>query len=370
STAAAATSTAAAATSTAAAATSTAAAATSTAAADVITAAAATSTAAAATSTAAADVITAAASRASELRAYVASREADVRSTADRELQRAQERRDRVKSTIERLEKELTEAYDTAVRQGMPAGLVSEPKGWLEALYGRLEAARQLEAKQREEQQAAADAGATLALMGREVTGLLAEEEAAVNKQRVGLEAVTGSMLVAAAVGRVRAADRGLRMQGPHGQGLGDASGAAAGLQAWREVLVGGVHVHVPPEGVTQVSQDPRVACRAAWALSYPPSLGLLRRAVAVCEAPGPVEGAARGVLHGCDQMTVLLCERHLRQPLRWLESRLQEQRKTAENHGTSSLKDLGLPVLLPALEAVRGRTELLRAWREMHRAD
>lgn len=74
----------------------------------------------------------------------------------------------------------------------------------------------------------------------------------------------------------------------------------------------GGITLMVPPEGYVDTGSsggeaDPARAARAGWAASYPPALGLLRRAVAGCCEPEPVEGAAVGIAHACDTMTVML---------------------------------------------------------------
>ncbi|GLC48768.1 hypothetical protein PLESTB_000145900 [Pleodorina starrii] len=316
---------------------------------------------------AAASAATAASLRAAELRAYVNSRATDVRATADRELQRARERLDRINATIARLRQQIVEEYDTAVAHGLPDGVVPEPRAWLEDVQARLDAARQVEAAHRAEKQAAAAAGATVALMGKEVGALLSSEEAAVTRQRVGLEAVAGSLLVATALDRLRAADRGLRAG--HGHGHGHGQQLEPGPE-WRSVLVGGVTMLLPPEGATSLASDPRLAARADWCLAYPPAVGLLRYAVSAATQVEPAEMAARGIAHGFDQMTVLLCERHLRHPIRMLESRLQDQRKTADHQGTAKLRGHGLVMLLPALEAVRLCIELLRTWKEHHMAE
>lgn len=55
----------------------------------------------------AAAAATAASLRAAELRSYVASRVTDVRATADRDLQRAQERVDKDNATIVRLQRQV-----------------------------------------------------------------------------------------------------------------------------------------------------------------------------------------------------------------------------------------------------------------------
>ncbi|KXZ46935.1 hypothetical protein GPECTOR_39g429 [Gonium pectorale] len=310
----------------------------------------------------AADVAAAAAARVADLRAYVESRVADVRSGADEELRKVVERRDRVRAEIRRLEEQLVEEYETAVSRGLPEGVVSEPRAWLADFRTRLEAARAVEAARRAEQQASAAAGATLALMGREVVALVAGEEAAVNRLRVGLDAAAGSLLVAAALERLRAAERGLRD--------GHSLQSAVPGDEWQSITVGGVHMMVPPEGLGMAHADPRVAAGAGWALSYAPAVGLLRRVVMGHQEPQPLEAAGRALAHGADLLTVMLVERHLKHPHRMLESRLQEQRKTADSHGTSRLRELGLSALLPALEAVRLRIELLRTERELNTAE
>ncbi len=52
---------------------------------------------------------------------------------------------------------QLVEAYGSALRLGLPGGVVPEPGGWLAALNERLAAARAVEAAQREEQQVRVD---------------------------------------------------------------------------------------------------------------------------------------------------------------------------------------------------------------------
>ncbi|PNH12465.1 Transcription termination factor 2 [Tetrabaena socialis] len=310
-----------------------------------------------------------AAARAARLRAHVASRVDDVRATADVELQRARGRLQGVRGRIERLKGQVVEDYDQAVSRGLPQGVLPEPHGWLEDVRARLEAARLVEAQQREEKQAAAGAGATVSLMGKEVVALLSEEEASVQRLRVGLDAAAGALLVAAALERLRAAERGLGAQQQQQQAAAAVAEGGGGPE-WRSLLVGGVNVSVPPEGVTAVAQDPRLSARAGWSLSYPAPVGLLRQALSARTEAAPVEGAARGIAHGCDLLTVLLCERYLRPPLRMLQSRLEEQHKTAESRNTSYLRSHGLGVLLPTLEAVRRRTELLRAWKDANTAE
>ncbi len=70
--------------------------------------------------------------------------------------------------------------------------------------------------------------------------------------------------------------------------------------------------MRLPPEGVAlhlgeRRQQDASAAARAAWALSYNPPVGLLRRAVAGGTAANAVLAAAEGLAHGMDTHTVML---------------------------------------------------------------
>ncbi|KAK9830399.1 hypothetical protein WJX72_011536 [[Myrmecia] bisecta] len=139
------------------------------------------------------------------MRARLADKLADVRSSADEKLVKARSQVEQVADRVAGLKKRLGEEWAAAVSAGWPAEVEGDPRAWLDQLLADYQAA-QAQEKQRRNTLEAGDGSTVQVLMGKEVQVALRAREEAALETRMGLEGVVGLPLLQDLVQRLQMA--------------------------------------------------------------------------------------------------------------------------------------------------------------------